>query len=66
MSASIPFAPRALLRQILIPVELTSHELALLIEVLERRACQAVEDADMVDFAQFLFDRIAQLREAGR
>jgi hypothetical protein len=62
----VPFAPRALLRQTRIAVELSPYELALLIQVLERRACQVADDPEMIDFAQHLFRRIAQLREASR
>jgi hypothetical protein len=41
-------------------------ELSLLIAALETRALRAAEDPDQVDFADFLFRRVAQLREAGR
>jgi hypothetical protein len=60
------FAPRALLRQMRITVALSPLELSLLVAALERRACEAADDPDMVDFAQFLFCRVAELREAGR
>jgi hypothetical protein len=62
----MPFAPRALMRQPRIAVEVSPLELSLLITALERRACQAADDPEMVDFAQFLFSRIAELREQGR
>jgi hypothetical protein len=61
------FAPRALLhRPPPVQVALTPHELALLIERLETRAREAAEDPDQVDFADYLFRRCAELREAGR
>ena len=60
------FAPRALLRRSLIDVGLTPLELSILIRALETRAMEAAESEDQVDFAQFLFDRVAELREAFR
>ena len=66
MSSSTPFAPRALLRQMMIPIEVSPLELSVLVAALERRACRVANDPDMIDFAQFLFDRVAQLREAAR
>jgi hypothetical protein len=61
------FAPRALLRRPPgISLELTPFELSLLIEALEDRALRAAEDPDLVDYADFLFRRVAELREAGR
>jgi hypothetical protein len=60
------FAPRALLRQMRIPVELTPSELFTLIEAHERRARQVADDPETAAFAQYLFDRAAQLREAGK
>ena len=66
MSAADRFAPRALLRQMMILIEVTPTEHSLLIEALERCARQPADDPETIDFAQYLFDRIAQLREAGR
>jgi hypothetical protein len=60
------FAPRSLLRREKISVQLTPHELCLLIEGLELRARAAAEDEQQVDYADFLFRRCAELREAGR
>jgi hypothetical protein len=60
------FAPRALLRRSMITVEISPLELSVLIEALERRACQTADDPEMVDFADFLFRRVAELREVGR
>lgn len=67
MRASDRFAPRAVLaaRQT-IAVDLTPFELSLLVEALEARATRAAEDPDRVDYADHLFVRIAQLREAAR
>jgi hypothetical protein len=62
----MPFAPRALVRQMRIAVEVSPLELSLLIAALERRACQAADNPEMIDFARFLFSRIAELREVGR
>jgi hypothetical protein len=60
------FAPRALLRRALIVVEITPSELALLVEALEARAAVAAEHPEQIDFADFLFRRVAELREACR
>jgi hypothetical protein len=59
-------APRALLRRSLITVKVTPLELSALIELLETRATVAADHSDQCDFADFLFRRIAQLREVGR
>jgi hypothetical protein len=58
--------PRALLHRTMLPVELTSHELSLLVGLLEHRAVQAAEHSDQIDFADFLFRRVAELRAAFR
>jgi hypothetical protein len=60
------FAPRALLTRPLIPLEITPRELSLLIGALEIIARRAAEDPEQEDFADYLFRRIAELREAGR
>jgi hypothetical protein len=61
------FAPRALLRRPTIPVELTPSEFfSTLIEALEARALRVAEDPDLIDAADFLFGRVAELRAAGR
>jgi hypothetical protein len=49
-----------------IRIEVTPLELSLLIEALETRALRAADDADQVDFADYLFRRITELREASR
>ena len=59
-------SPRALFRRSRIAVELTSLELSMLIELLEARATIAANHSDQCDFADFLFCRVAELREAGR
>jgi hypothetical protein len=59
-------APRALLRRSLISVELTSSELSLLIETLNVKGVRAAEDPEQIDFADFLFRRVAELWEAFR
>jgi hypothetical protein len=66
MRATDRTAPRALLHRSLITVEITPLELSVLIEVLTTRAVRAADDPDQVDFADFLFRRIAELREAFR
>jgi hypothetical protein len=58
--------PRALLRRSLISLAVTPSELSLLIEALNAKAVRAAEDPDQIDFADFLFRRVAELREAGR
>jgi hypothetical protein len=60
------FAPRALLRRELISVPVAPSELSLLIETLTAKALRAAEDPEQVDFADFLFRRVAELREAFR
>jgi hypothetical protein len=59
------FAPRALLQRSLIPVELTGSELYRLISFHEAVAAAAAE-IGLDDYADFLFRRVAELREAGR
>jgi hypothetical protein len=59
-------APTALLLRLMIPVELTSLELSTLIEVLEARAVIAAQSPGMIDFADFLYRRVAELRAAFR
>jgi hypothetical protein len=59
------FAPRALLVRRLITVELTPAELHRLVRSIEADALAAIEDGKN-DYADFLFRRVAQLREAGR
>jgi hypothetical protein len=59
------FAPRALLVRPRVAVELTAAELYRLIRSLEAEAVAAAE-IGMDDYADFLFRRIAELREAGR
>ena len=58
-------APRALLVRSLIPIEITASELHRLIRSLEAEALAAA-DIGLDDYADFLFRRCAELREAGR
>jgi hypothetical protein len=61
------FAPRASLpRPPGIRVELTPPEFGLLIQALEVRTLLAADDPEQVDFADFWFRRVAELREASR
>jgi hypothetical protein len=60
------FAPRALLHRSLISVQVAPSELSLLIEMLTAKALRAAEDPEQVDFADFLFRRVAELRDAFR
>ena len=50
----------------MITVELTPTELAMLIAALNAKACRVAEDPELVDAADYLFRRAAELREAGR
>jgi hypothetical protein len=65
MSDSI-FAPRSLPARGFILVHVTPRELHRLIRLLEDDAVRAAEDVDQEDFADYLFQRVAALREAGR
>ena len=58
-------APHALLVRSLISVELTASELHRLIRSLEVTALAAA-DIGLDDYADFVFRRVAELREAGR
>lgn len=60
------FAPRALLIRPAITVEVTPSELHVLIEALETQAARAAENGAQVDFADYLYRRVAELREAAR
>ena len=60
------FTPRALLLRTMVNVDLTSFELSTLIAALETRASEASEKYDQIDFSDYLFRRIAELREAFR
>jgi hypothetical protein len=64
MNGSDP-APRALLAQPAIPVELSPSELHRLVRSLEDEAMQAIAD-DLDDYADYLLRRVAGLREAAR
>jgi hypothetical protein len=66
MRATDRTAPRALLQRSLISVKLTPAELSSLIEALNTKAVHAADDPDQIDFADFLFRRVAELREAFR
>jgi hypothetical protein len=58
-------APRALLVRPLIAIEITPSELYRLIRSLEAEAVMAA-DIGLDDYGDFLFRRVAELREAGR
>jgi hypothetical protein len=60
------FAPRALLCRSLISIEVSPSELSLLIETLTAKAVRAAENSEQIDFADFLFRRVTELREAFR
>jgi hydroxymethylglutaryl-CoA reductase len=66
MRQSDRFAPRALLLRASITIAVTPGELSLLIAALQSKAERAAEDLDQVDYADYVFQRIAALREAGR
>jgi hypothetical protein len=66
MDSADRFAPRALLVRPSISIAVTQSELYTLIEALESKASHAAEDANQVDFADYAFRRIAELREALR
>lgn len=66
MKTTKTHTPRALMARPAIEISLTPSELAILIRALEARANAAAEHFDQVDYADFLFQRIADLREAGR
>jgi hypothetical protein len=59
-------APRSLLVRETITLEVYPIELHDLIELLTARAVRAAESPDQVGYADYLFQRIAALREAGR
>jgi hypothetical protein len=59
-------APRSLLVRPTITLEVYLVELHNLIELLTARAVRALKDPDQVGCADYLFQRIAALREAGR
>jgi hypothetical protein len=66
MYDSISDAPRSLPTRDLISVHVTPRELYRLIRLLEADAVQAAEDVDQEDFADYLVQRAATLREAVR
>jgi hypothetical protein len=59
-------APRAVLRRQTITLEITACELHDLIEAINAKAVRAAAFPDQVGYADYLFQRVAQLREAGR
>jgi hypothetical protein len=61
-----PSAPCALLQRSLITLAITASELSLLIGTPEKRAIHAANNPDQIDYADFLFRRIAEPREAAR
>ena len=64
-SPSDRFTPRALLSRPLISVEITASELYRLVSSLEAEAERANSRGED-DFADYLYRRCAELREAGR
>ena len=60
------FAPRSLPVRLTIAVELHPDELYKLIRTLEAEAIAAADHPEQVGYADYLFQRIAALREAGR
>jgi hypothetical protein len=60
------FPPCALLNRTAITVRLFPSELYTLIRELEARALMAANHADTAEYADYLFCRIAELREAMR
>lgn len=58
--------PRSLLRRRTITLDVTPTELHDLIETINAKAIRAAACPEQEDFADFLFQRVAQLREAGR
>jgi hypothetical protein len=62
----IHFAPRAVVSRPLIRLEVTPYEHAGLVEWMEARAQRAAEDPDQIDYADYLFRHITELRELGR
>jgi hypothetical protein len=60
------FAPRALLHRQLIDIAVPPFELSVLVASLETLATHAAEDPARVDYADWLFCRVAELREACR
>jgi hypothetical protein len=61
-----PDEPRSLLLRPTITLEVTPTELHSLIEAINAKAVRAAKRPDQVDYADYLFQRVAQLREAGR
>jgi hypothetical protein len=59
------FAPRALPDRKKIPIEVTPFELHRLIRSIEAEAMAAIDEGKD-GYADFLFVRVAELREAGR
>ena len=60
------FSPRSLPVRQTVTVELFPDELYRLIRALEAEAERAAEFVDQVGYADFLFQRVAALRETGR
>jgi hypothetical protein len=63
---SFIFAPRSLATRSLVTIEVTPHELHRLIRAIEDDAAKAADNPDQIDFADYLFQRVATLREAAR
>jgi hypothetical protein len=60
------FAPRSLVVRQTITIEVSPEELYKLVCVLEAEAEHAAEYSDRIGYADYLFQRIAALREAAR
>jgi hypothetical protein len=60
------FPSRSLPTHSIVTIEVTPRELHRLIRVLEDEAVKAADDVDQLDFADYLFQRVAALREAAR
>jgi hypothetical protein len=60
------FAPHSLPTRGFITAHVTPHELHRLIRLLEVDAVRAAEDVDQIAFVDYLFQRVAALREAAR
>jgi hypothetical protein len=63
---SFIFAPRSLATRSLVTIEVTPYELHRLIRILEDEATKAADDVDQIGYADFLYQRVAALREAAQ
>jgi hypothetical protein len=60
------FSPRSLLVRQTVTVELSAEELHVLISALQAEAEHAAQHFDQVGYADHIFRRVAELREAAR